>query len=458
MRRFAMMGLAAALGCSAEIGPNGAGGDASLEAIDANDANEGRAEDALVEVSVDASRCGVVACDEAKTHHVRIQEAWERLGGEPNVGIPADAGAGVYVHRWGAGLIQDFSGGSLGAVALTAADATAEWSKTGWAVRGRIRETWLALGGGPGFGYPKEDEHDGPGGKVQTFEKGCLGPDGAGGYASFTACEAPPDMTGVLEAIRTKAVASAPGTDFGIAVEWLPTGQRWGVRADVARNSASSAKFIWAMAALSKNSTATVETPALPTFADSNNTTAGQLIDLAGGPNAVNDFTSKALGIPTAELSLCHWSYDKTRNATNCSNALGGENFFTPNGAVKFLEAAWQRKSIGAAKGDKLLDWAKRSPRSGYGGWIGTQLPASVRPDVHHKAGWLPSNCCGAGFPAHYNDIGIVPTPRGSYAVVLSMKGGTDAKMTKTMEWSSCVLWHAFAKDVADPLTACTGP
>jgi hypothetical protein len=77
---------------------------------------------------------------------------------------------------------------------------------------------------------------------------------------------------------------------------------------------------------------------------------------------------------------------------------------------------------------------------------------------VHHKAGWLPSGCCGAGFPSHYNEIAIIPTPRGSYAVVLSMKSGTDSKIIKTMEWSSCVIWHALAKDVADPLTACTGP
>lgn len=414
--------------------------------------------DTLTAEAPTAPVCGVVACDEAKTHHARIQEAWDRLGGASNVGEPADNGGGVYVHAWGAGKVQDFAGGPLGPVVLTAADATADWAKHGWSVQGKIREAWLALGGGPSFGYPEEEQHAVTGGAAQRFEKGCIGPDGSGGYDGFESCDAPPDLKPLLDTLQSKAATTTPGTDFGIAVEWLPTGQRWGARAEVPRNSASSAKFLWAMAALSKNAIATVETPALPTFKDSNNSTAGQLIDLAGGPNAVNDFASKTLGVPAAEFSLCHWSYDKTRNATNCSDALSGENFFTPNGAVKFLEAVWQRKAIGKDKGDKLLAWATLSPRSGYGGWISTQLPADVKPEVHHKAGWLPTGCCGTGFPPHYNEIGIVPTKRGSYAIALSLKGGTDAKMTKTMEWASCVVWHALARDVTDPLTACTRP
>jgi beta-lactamase class A len=397
--------------------------------------------------------CGVVACDEAKTHYPRIQAAYDRNGSEAKLGAPKDNGGGVYVHAWGAGRVQDFDNATL-----AESDSTEEWAKTGYAVRGAIRDAWIAAGGAPTLGYPKEDERAGPGGQVQQFEKGCIGPDGSGGLGTFSVCEQPPDMAPVLASIASRASTSTPGTDFGITVVWLPTGKRWGHRADVYRTSASSAKWFWAMAALAKNDIATVQTPALPTFKDSNNSTAGTLIDLAGGPNAVNDFTSKTLGIPITEISLCGWSFDKTRRATNCSNLAGGDNFFTPNGAATFLEKAWQRASIGRAKGDKLLEWATLSPRSGYGGWVGTQLPASARPAMHHKAGWLPTGCCSAGYPAHYNDIAIAHTPRGSYAVVLSMKSGTDSKMTKTMEWSSCVIWHALAKDVADPLTACTGP
>lgn len=397
--------------------------------------------------------CGVIACDEAKTHYPRIQAAYDRIGAA-ELGAPKDTGGGIYVRSWGAGRVQDFELG----VTLAESDATADWAKSAYAVRGAIRDAWLVAGGGPGFGYPIEDEHAGPGGTVQKFEKGCIAPDGSGSLRALSECVDPPDLKPTIDAIVAKAATSTPGTDFGIAVVWLPTGKRWGSRADVARTSASSAKWFWAMAALAKNDIATVQTPALPTFKDSNNSTAGQLIDLAGGCNAVNDFTSKTLGIPVTEISLCGWSFDKTRRATNCSNLAGGDNFFTPNGAATFLEKVWQRASIGKAKGDKLLEWSTLSPRAGYGGWVGTQLPAGARPNLHHKAGWLPTGCCSAGYPAHYNEIGIVSTTRGPYAVVLSMKGGTDSKITKTMEWSSCVVFHALAKDVADPLTACTGP
>lgn len=424
--------------------------DDTASAIDDATSNEAAESDTFVPVTDTApvAMCGVIACDEAKMHYPRIQAAYDRLG-EAKLGPPKDNGGGVYVHAWGAGRVQDFEKGTL-----AEADATADWAKTGYAVIGPMRDAWIANGGGPGFGYPKEDERDGR----QNFEKGCIGPDGSGALGAFSVCEDPPDLAPTLSAIQTKAATSSPGTDFGVAVIWLPTGKRWGSRADTPRTSASSAKWFWAMAALNKNDIATVQTPALPTFKDSNNSTAGQLIDLAGGANAVNDFTSKTLGIPVTEISLCGWSYDKTRKATNCSNLAGGDNFFTPNGAATFLQKVWQRAVIGRDKGDKLLEWATLSPRTGYGGWVATQLPADVRASLHHKAGWLPTGCCSAGYPAHYNEIAIAETPRGPYAVVLSMKGGTDTKMTKTMEWSSCVIWHALAKDVADPMTACTGP
>lgn len=463
MRHVWALGLLAVLGCSSgsvEDGVDDDGG-ATVDDTGTTSSETSPTTDdsgtSVEDTGAPPVMCGVVACDDMKTHYPKLQAAYDRAGKEPKVGAPKDNGGGIYVHPWGAGRVQDFDGGELGPTTLAEADATDDWAKTGYAVHGPIREAWLAAGGAPMFGHPKDDQHAGPGGQVQNFEKGCIGPDGTGGFDTFTVCEEP-DLGPTITAIASKASTSAPGTDFGIAVVWLPTGKRWGSRADVPRNSASSAKWFWAMAALMKNDIATVQTPALPTFKDSNNSTAGALIDLAGGINAVNDFTSKTLGIPITQISLCSWSYDKTRTATNCSSAGGGGNFFTPNGAASFLEKMWQRAAIGKAKGDKLLEWAKLSPRTGYGGWVNTQLPTAVRAEVHHKAGWLPTGCCSAGYPAHYNDIAIAHTPRGSYAVVLSMKTGTDSKMTKTMEWSSCVIWHALAKDVADPLTACTGP
>ncbi|MGZ3418195.1 MAG: serine hydrolase [Polyangiales bacterium] len=446
-----LVAFAAASGCSSgDLGdtPSESGVD-----DDSASSTETSSDSATEDTGTEDTACGTLACEETKVFHPLVKEAFDRLGGKAQVGDPHDNGGGIYVHAWGAGFVQDFDGGALGPTVI----AEATGSKSAYGVHGAIRTTWLALGGEGKVGYPLEDEHAGPGGEVQRFEKGCIGPDGSGGFDLLSACEDPPDLGPTLDSIETKASSSAPGTDFGIAVSWLPTGKRWSARGDVARNSASSAKWIWSAAALAKNDVATVETPALPTFKDSNNSTAGQLIDLAGGPDAVNDFTSKTLGIPTTAISLCHWSYDKTRNATNCSDALGGENFFTPNGVVAFLEKVWKGDAGAGDKRAKLLEWSTLSPRTGYGGWVGTQLPTSTQTAMHHKAGWLPTGCCGTGFPAHYNEIAIVPTSRGHYAVVLSMRGGTDSKMTKTLEWASCVVFHTLAKD-SDPSSTCTAP
>ena len=402
--------------------------------------------------------CGILACDAAKTFYAPILEAYDRLGGAAQLGAPHDNGGTEYVHDWGAGKVQDFDGGAFGpsTIALETGKAKA------WAVHGKIRDAWLRLGGAPGFGYPIEDEHAGPGGQVQRFAKGCIAPDGTGGDDGFTTCDPPPDLTPILKKIGDDAKTFAPGTQDAIGVLWLPTGARFSYAGDERHVSASSMKFVWAMAALDKNAIATVDTPALPTFKDSNNSTAGQLIDLAGGAVAVNDFTSKRLGIPVTALSLCHWNFDTTRNGTNCSSAMGGDNFFTPNSVLDFLSHAWKRDVVTGAKGDKLLEYATLSPRTGYGGWLGTQLPAAAQKTMNHKAGWLPPGCCSSDATYNnMNDIAIVRTPKGAYAIALLFAHAPDywGAQQKSLEWASCVVYHALAVDVADPFSAgCTHP
>jgi len=429
---------------------------------------EDAAADGAVEVSetgtdaITADPCGVVGCEASKVFHPRIREAFDRLGGATVLGAPTDNGGTQWVHAFGSGMVQDFAGGSLGPVILAESSSTAPWAAQAYAIHGPIRAAWLALGA-PAVGHPKEDAHPLGGGVtalVQTFEKGCLGPDGRGGYELYEACTPPPDLAPTLAKIGAQFPTSSGGADLAVAVTWLPTLTRWSHQGAVPRTSASSVKWVWAAAALARNSIATVETPALPTFEDSNNSTAGQLIDLAGGPNAVNDFTV-ALGIPITQLSLCGWSFDKTRVATNCSKLAGGDNFFTAVGAVTFLEKVWAGAGLPADKASKLAAWATLSPRSGYGGWVGTQLPAAVRPGLQHKAGWLPTGCCSAGYPAFYNEFAIVRTSRGSYAFAASAKNGgatrNDTKQTKALEWASCVVFHALAEPSGDPFSAgCT--
>src|SRR5439155_3865356 len=121
----------------------------------------------------------------AKTFYPKIYDAFVAAGGAPKLGAPFDNGGTIYVHAWGAGKVQDFDSGSLGPSTIAQADATpsgTDWWKKAYAISGGIRAAWFLLGGGPTFGYPMEAEHAGPGGTVQTFENGCIGPDGSGGY------------------------------------------------------------------------------------------------------------------------------------------------------------------------------------------------------------------------------------------------------------------------------------
>jgi hypothetical protein len=218
MRRVVAALLVSVLGCSSgALGDDEGESDTQADASPAETTATG--DDTAVSEDT-APVCGVIACDEDKTHYPRIRAAYDRVGGEATVGAPFDNGGGVYVHAWGAGRVQDFAN----KITLAESDSSEAWAKTGYAVRGALRDAWLAAGGGPGLGYPKEDEHAGPGGRVQIFEKGCLGPDGSGAYDVFAACEEPPDLAPTLASIASKASTSTPGTDVGIAVVWLPTG------------------------------------------------------------------------------------------------------------------------------------------------------------------------------------------------------------------------------------------
>lgn len=98
-----------------------------------------------------------------------IAECVARNGGAAAVGAPFDNGGGAAVHRWGAGDVQDFTGGALGPNLCMQHDGEG----TAWMVRGAIRSAYLDAGGGPGWlGYPREDEHLASGVPAQQFEHG----------------------------------------------------------------------------------------------------------------------------------------------------------------------------------------------------------------------------------------------------------------------------------------------
>jgi hypothetical protein len=119
-----------------------------------------------------------VGRDAAGTFFGAISTCHSRNGGSSAAGTPFDNGGSPHVHRWGAGVVQDNNGGTLGPNTCMQRDG----SGTAWMVRGGI---WTAsvhqLGGAGSFlGYSVGEEFAGPTGPRQNFEGGYIAWNGSG--------------------------------------------------------------------------------------------------------------------------------------------------------------------------------------------------------------------------------------------------------------------------------------
>ncbi len=304
-------------------------------------------------------------------------------------------------------------------------------------------------------GAPLEDAHlDEAGMLVQRFEKGCVGPDGSGAWVLRATCDPPKGVGAALARLAIEVPRVSWNSDLAAGVTFLPTGERYLHRPHEPRVAASIGKWFWAAAALHKHDVATVEPNAVPAFAISDNARGRMLIDQAGGADAVNAFTELQMGIPAADLNLCKYQGDVLRKANKCYRGAVIENFFTTLGALMFLEQVWRGVPFKGDKRAALLRWSKLQPDFGFS--IGHQLPKEADQGMHHKRAELPTGCCD--LPPEYNwtaEIAIIPTPRGPYAVALSLAhSDTYANQIGAIEWASCVLYHAVAEDVPDPFAA----
>jgi beta-lactamase class A len=244
-----------------------------------------------------------------------------------------------------------------------------------------------------------------------------------------------------LAALAAEAPARSPGTDISIAVRNLTTDEYAGVNDEDRHVSASSAKAIWVAAALGAG--ADLSDIARPIFRDSHNELSGVAIDRAGGPDAVNAFMWNTVGMERSLLA----NWFAGRRSSN-QGQLGGDNYFTSKDNVLFLARLDRGEILDEGKKNALEEYMTWSPRSGYGGWLGTLLPEGARATMMHKAGWLPRE----SYPeyATMNDIGIVQVPGGDrYAVSILARHGVDywGKQQSFLERASCVVYRTVAKD-----------
>jgi beta-lactamase class A len=270
---------------------------------------------------------------------------------------------------------------------------------------------------------------------------------------------APPNpiLQKTLDALGPKCGQLSQGTSCSLSVIDVTTGETASWRGTTTYISASSVKAVWVAVAMKDTSIEKVAPLVTPVFADSDNEVSGQVIDLLSSPDRINTFMWNEAGMKNS--GYCSWGFGgKPRKATNCkANVAGGNNFFTSDDGALFMSAVWKKTLLGEAKSAKLLEWMKLSPRKDYGGWLGTQLPEAARASMAHKAGWLPPPYSSR----ITNEIGLVQvSPTHAYAVGIAMAGGSnyDGKQLPTVEYASCVIYHAVARDQADPFTGCKTP
>jgi beta-lactamase class A len=251
----------------------------------------------------------------------------------------------------------------------------------------------------------------------------------------------------VVAQLGSEASARSPGTDLAIAVRDLTTGASASFRGDVKHVSASAAKVMWVAAALAAHPVADVEPYANAIFSRSDNDAAGAVIDLIG-PNAINDFY-QAAGM--ASSGFTQWSFGRSRLATNSPRAMGSDNYFTASDAVEMLARLDAGSLLAPDRTSALESWMTLSPRSGYGGWLGSLIPAEARASMMQKGGWLPPGCCSDDRVYNtLNEIGILQVPGADrYAVAIFTRRGFDfwGAEVELVEHASCAIYRAIAND-----------
>jgi beta-lactamase class A len=277
------------------------------------------------------------------------------------------------------------------------------------------------------------------------------GGDGGSADGGLDAAVLQAELQATVDRLMAEVAWRSPGTAAAISVLHLDSGARAAGRGDVLYVSASSAKAWWVAAALDGVGVAAVDPFAGPIFVSSDNGATGDVIDLIG-PDAVNVYLWEVAGMGRETTALTQWNFEATREAANSPRNMGSDNYTTANDAVTFLAGLAAGTILGQAETTALREWMVLAPRSGTGGWLAARLPAAAQTGAEHKAGWLPPGCCSSEDRYNtLNDVGLIATPRGSYAVAILTHAGDDwyGRQAPYAELVSCEIYKVVADDAA---------
>lgn len=260
----------------------------------------------------------------------------------------------------------------------------------------------------------------------------------------------------LVEAVReigSGIEARMPDVTVGIAVVPFDTGRLAGWRENRLFISASTAKSWWVAAALAAGETDAVAEIADPIFEDSNDFLSGEAMDLAGGIDAVNEFTESA---GMADTGAMKWGRGSgQRFAVLHPGPLAGSNHVDPSDAADFFYRLGTNQVLPPDETELLAGWMRLSPRTTADGeaeasMMTHDLPRRVRNATEHKAGWLaPERWL---VDPHLLDTGVVRPRNGpAYALALMATGpisvGEYAGLIRELQDASCEIYRHLADD-----------
>ncbi len=242
-----------------------------------------------------------------------------------------------------------------------------------------------------------------------------------------------------------------PDAEVSMAIV-LPDETTHGYEDQEPRGSASAVKPLWAAAALESTGVEAVEPLAHAALALSDNSAGGRMIDLAGGVDAVNSWTSTQARLPDTRLEA--WRFDDPNRVAGDfrpENPLG--NRTTMADLALFYARLRKGELLGAGETAALQRWllgtshSLASPRS-LDGVLLDRLPPQVAESSLHKAGWLPPNCCSAEYRLIVDAGLIVLADRRWFALaIVSARGEFYDLASQWVSWAACRIYAFVAED-----------
>lgn len=214
----------------------------------------------------------------------------------------------------------------------------------------------------------------------------------------------------------------------------LHDGSEYSENADEHVPSASSVKPVWTAAAIDVAGLEAVAPLAPAALVRSDNYVAGNIIDLAGGIDAVNAWSKNVAGMQSTHLA--HWRY----GTTLAPRFTTGWPRTTTNDLAQFYARLHSGELLAPEATAQLADWLRATPRrlAYVQGAILDRLPESASTEALQKLGWLPG---GADLASHTNAItggALVPLPDGEwFAIALST--------TNSAHYRRSIIWLGFA-------------